>query len=230
MMARRIMAVVVFLGMVHGGVRADQVAVNTFSDILFWAGSGTNSASLVLQFPTAVGSGTATPTAIAWGYHWNDSATFADMLFALAGGITGGPTPVAGADPRLSADVTDYGQGFGYFLNTVAYDQVGLPAEWSQGLRVIAPYDPDTGEYPAQYQLDLADGAWSATPLALSDYGLSGTPLADGGWYGFVQADGSAATYAFVQPVAAVPEPATWAILACGTAWVAIRRRRMRAA
>lgn len=230
MMTGRIMTVVVFLGMAHGTAGAAPVTVNAFSDILFWTGSGTNSASLVLRFPTAVGSGTATPAAIAWGYHWNGSATFADMLFALAGSITGGPTPVAGADPRLSVDVADYGPGFGYFLNTVAYDQVGLPAEWSQVMRVIAPYDPDIGEYPAQYQLDLAGGAWSATPFALSDYGLSGTPLADGGWYGFVQADGSAATYAFAQPAAAVPEPSTWAMLACGTAWVAMWRRRMRAA
>jgi hypothetical protein len=61
---------------------------------------------------------------------------------------------------------------------------------------------------------------------------MSTTPLVDGGWYGFIQADGNAATLAFNQPVSAVPEPSGVALLACGGAIVgamAWRRRRQRA-
>ena len=45
---------------------ASSLTVGDFSDILFWTGSGTNSAALVLQFPTTVETGTVAPTSIAW--------------------------------------------------------------------------------------------------------------------------------------------------------------------
>lgn len=209
--------------------RAALVTVGDFNDILFWTGSGTNEAALVLQFPTTIGTGTATvvPTSIAWGYRWDGSATFADMLFSLAGGITGGPPSVAGSDSRLSVDVSYSSSWNAYFVNEISYSQIGLPSsDWSQAIRTISPYDIETGEYPAQYQLDLAAGSWMGSPLDLSGFGVSDTALADGGWYGFVQADGSDATYAFAQPVSAVPEPSTWAMLAGGAAvWITWRRR-----
>lgn len=226
--------VVLFMALMAAPARAALVTVDDFSDILFWTGSGTNEAALVLQFPTAVESGTATPTSIAWGYRWNEPATFADMMFSLAGGITGGPLPAAGADQRLAVDVSYFGEEWGYFVNTISYDQIGLPAaDWSQAVREMGPYDIDTGEYPAQYQLDAGSGAWTGTPFSLSNTGMSTTPLVDGGWYGFIQADGNAATLAFTQPVSAVPEPSGVALLACGGAIVgamAWRRRRQRAA
>jgi hypothetical protein len=225
--------VVLFMALVAAPARAALVTVDDFSDILFWTGSGTNEAALVLQFPTAVESGTAMPTSIAWGYRWNEPATFADMMFSLAGGITGGPLPAAGADQRLAVNVSYFGEEWGYFVNTISYDQIGLPAaDWSQAVREMGPYDIDTGEYPAQYQLDAGSGAWTGTPFSLSNAGMSTTPLVDGGWYGFIQADGNAATLAFNQPVSAVPEPSGVALLACGGAIVgamAWRRRRQRA-
>ena len=230
----RNMTVAVILAMAMAGdARAAPLTVNDFNDILFWTGSGSNEAALVLQFPTTIGTGTATvgPTSIAWGYRWDGSATFGNMLFSLAGTIVGGPQPVAGSDPRLAVDVSYYSSFGDYFVNEMAYDQVGLPSEWSQTVRQIGPYDPDTGEYPAQYQLDAAAGAWTGNPLNLSGSGISGTALVDGGWYGFVQADGSGETYAFTQPVSAVPEPSTWLLLAGGatTALIALRPRRRRA-
>lgn len=216
-MMRVFAAVTVLVALVAMPARAALVTVNDFSDILFWTGSGTNQAALVLQFPTAVESGTATPTSIAWGYRWNESATFADMLFSLAGQIAGGPQPVAGADERLALSVTFYGEEFGYFVNTINYDQSGLPsADWSQTVRQIGPYDPDTGQYAAQYQLDAASGAWTGAALNLSGAGMSSIPLVDGGWYGFIQADGLDQTLAFDQPVAAVPEPAALPLAVCG--------------
>lgn len=231
MMRTKMMALLLLM-MPVASARAALVAVDDFSDILFWTGSGTNEAALVLQFPAAVESGTATPTSIAWGYRWDGAATFAGMVFSLAGEITGGPQPVAGADPRLAVDVTFFGEEFGYFVNTIQYDQRGLPSgDWSQAVRQIGPYDPDTGEYPAQYQLDTAGGSWTGAAFNLSNVGMSTTPLAVGGWYGFVQADGSAATLTFAQPVSAVPEPSSVVMLACGGAIVgAMAWRRRRAA
>lgn len=223
---------VLLVGMMAVPARAAMVTVDDFSDLLFWTGSGTNEAALVLQFPTTIGTGTGTvaPTSIAWGYRWDGSATFADMLLSLAGGIIGGPQPDAGSDSRLGIDVTYYSSFGAYFVNEISYNQIGLPSEWSQVARQIGPYDLETGEYPAQYQLDSAAGAWTGSPLSASNFGISGTALVDGGWYGFVQADGSETSFSFTQPVAAVPEPSTWVMLACGAAaWIA-RRRRARAA
>lgn len=210
---------------------AAPVTVDDFADILFWAGSGTRSAGLVLQFPGVIGSGssaqTAEPSSIAWGYRWNGVGTFQEMLFALAGGITGGPPPVSGSDPRLAINVSYFGPEWGYFINEITYDQSGLGAGWTPVVRSIGPYDPDTGEYPAQYQLDGAAGIWSAAPFQSSMTGVATTPLVDGGWYGFVQADGAAATFGFSQPVAAVPEPSALVLLAAGVTawWLAVGRR-----
>ena len=232
-MMRLIVMSVLLVGMMVVPARAAMVTVDSFSDILFWTGSGTNEAALVLQFPTTIGTGTGTmaPPSVAWGYRWDGSATFADMLFSLAGEIIGGPQPVTGSDSRLGIDVTYYSSFGDYFVNEISYNQVGLPSEWSQAVRQIGPYDPDTGEYPAQYQLDSAAGAWTGSRLSASNFGISGTALVDGGWYGFVQADGLETSFSFTQPVAAVPEPSTWALLACGAlVWIAWRRRRVFAA
>ena len=231
MMQIRAMAVLL-VAMLPVSARAALVTVDDFSDILFWTGSGTNQAALVLQFPTAVESGTATPTSIAWGYRWNEPATFADMVFSLAGQIAGGPQPVAGSDDRLVVDVSYYSSFDDYFVNEISYNQIGLPAaDWSQVVRQIGPYDIDTEEYPAQYQLDSASGVWTGGQLTVSGAGIAGTPLVDGGWYGFIQADGLAPTLAFDQPVAAVPEPAALPLAVCGcVVAVGIWRRGQRAA
>ncbi|MGB8853456.1 MAG: hypothetical protein WCC69_07825 [Pirellulales bacterium] len=229
-MMRVFAAVAVLVALVATPARAALVTVNDFSDIFFWTGSGTNQAALVLQFPTTVETGTVAPAAIAWGYRWNGSATFADMVFSLAGNITGGPRPVAGSDARLAVDVSYYSAFTDYFVNEVSYNQIGLPAaDWSQAVRQIGPYDIDTGEYPAQYQLDSAAGVWTGSQLNVSGAGIAGTPLVDGGWYGFIQADGLASTLAFAQPVAAVPEPAALPLAVCGcVVAVGAWRRRQR--
>jgi len=219
---RRLTVIAAMLaGLAAAPARAELVTVNTFSDILFWTGSGTNASALVLQFGTS-----ATPTSVAWGYRWNGSASYADMLFALAGTIVGGPSPVAGADPRLSVNVSYSASYRDYFVNEIGLDQVGLPSPWTQVSRSIGPYDPDTGEYSAQYQLDAANGSWSGDAFDFSNFGIAGTPLVDGGWYGFVQADGSAPAFNFTQPVAAVPEPSGIVILAGGAVVAAGRLRR----
>jgi hypothetical protein len=219
------------------------VTVNNFNDLLFWTGSGTNASALVLQFGDE-----ATPTSIAWGYRWDDpveaepAPTAADMIFALTGQISGAgaPQPVAGADPRLAIDA-DFFTGLGYFVKSLTYDQNGLPTPWSQSVRsLVNDFDNDLGIafYTAVADPLNPSGPWPQAGLfSVAASGMAGTPLANGSWYGFVVQEYDAefafpATVNFTQPVSAVPEPGTWALLA-GAAVVigcggVVRRRRMR--
>jgi len=208
-------------------VRADFVTVNTFPDIILWSGSGANEAGFVLQF----GGGQA-PTSIAWGYRWNGSATVEDMMFAIAGSttITGGGSVPPGLDSRLSldGDQFDFGDGPAIFMSKITYDQVGLPSPWSQVSREIENDFGNTGTYPGLYSRAGAGGTWTGATMdfAAAVVGISDLALTAGGWYGFVQSDGSD-PFAFQKPVSAVPEPATWILLAAGAvAAGALRRPR----
>ncbi|MFM7107355.1 MAG: hypothetical protein ACKOZU_01900, partial [Planctomycetaceae bacterium] len=222
-MRRMIVATVVvsWAAVAHAGIVSD------FGDILFWAGSGTNQAALVLDFGTAVPQGA--PQAVAWGYRWNGAATLQDMVFGLAGTIaitgTTSPAPAADSDPRLGVDAGYSTTYHSYFVNTLAYDQVGLPAGWSQGVRSLLN-DFDNDVYITQYERPSAAGVWPAgSVLDLASLGLSDTALASGGWYGYVAAPADPLnfyalpdTFVFAQPTAAVPEPSTAVLLAGGAA------------
>lgn len=208
--------------------------VNDFGDILFWAGSGTNEAALVLDFGTAAPP--ATPQAVAWGYRWNGAANLDDMVFALTGSISGAnvPAPVPGSDPRFGITATYYTSFQSYFIASITYDQVGLPAGWSQETRSLVN-DFDTDEGIAQFEAPTAGGIWPQTgTLAVSPVGPADTALATGGWYGYVVApyDPSTfeypATVSFYQPTAAIPEPSAIAIVAAGLAALGPRLRRRR--
>lgn len=211
--------------------------VGDFGDILFWAGSGTNQAALVLDFGTAAPQ--ATPRAIAWGYRWNGVAKLDDMVFALTGSISGSnvPAPVPGSDPRLGITATYYTSFQSYFIAEIAYDQVGLPAGWSQEMRSLVN-DFDTDSAIAQYEAPDAGGTWPlAGALAVSPLGPADTGLATGGWYGYVVAAYDPTTFeypatlSFYQPTAAIPEPAAGPLVASGAAALGerLRRRRRRA-
>ncbi|MBQ8704452.1 MAG: T9SS type A sorting domain-containing protein [Bacteroidales bacterium] len=71
------------------GAPAPEEATIAASAIEYWVGEGTNQAVLAVNWPD---------TALAWGYRWNNSATVADMLNA-----------VAAADPRFSIVPGSYG-------------------------------------------------------------------------------------------------------------------------
>lgn len=219
-------AIVATLATLASPARAAFVTVNSFSDIILWAGSGANEAGFVLQF-----GGIEDPTSIAWGYRWDGSASAQDMAFAIAGSITGiAPTPPAGLDSRLVVDASefDFGGGPVVFVNTITYDQVGLPSEWSQVTRTIEDDFVNTGTYAAFYLNASAGGMWTGATMDFdaSGLGITDTMLTDGGWYGFVQSDGSG-PFAFTQPVAAVPEPSTWLLLAVGGMTALALRRRL---
>lgn len=210
-----------------GEGRADFVPVNGLSDLILWAGAGENEAGFVLQFSEAQ-----SPAAVAWGYRWDGSATVEDMLFAIAGTttITNGSSPPPGLDGRLAvvAQFFSFGESGGNFINSISYDQVGLPAPWSQAGRQIVDDFEETGTYPVFYFEADAGGSFGSPTMefAVANVGISDLSLVPGGWYGFVQGFGDP-TFSFTQPVSAVPEPGTWA-LAAGAAAAAAAAARLR--
>lgn len=233
----------VALAVMSWAAAAQAGIVNDFGDIRYWAGSGTNQAGFVLDFGTAAPQGA--PPAVAWGYRWNGTASLDQLIFSLAGTISGSgaPAPVAGSDPRLGVAVTYYpdynGPGAGeYTVDGLAYDQVGLPAGWSQELRTLEN-DYFNDRSIANYMAPNAGGVWPVGgALQVAGVGPIGTVLTDGGWYGYVVAqydplDNYAFPdpLAFSQPTAAIPEPATivLAIAGIGFAGLGLRRRCDRA-
>jgi len=211
-----------------GEVRADFVTVNGLADLILWAGSGENEAGFVLQF-----SETENPMAVAWGYRWSGSATVEEMIFAIAGTttITNGSSPPPGLDGRLAVvtQFFSFGDSGGNFINSISYDQAGLPAPWSQAGRQIVDDFEETGTYPAFYFKADASGNFGSPTMdfAAADVGISDLSLVPGGWYGFVQGFGDP-TFSFTQPVSAVPEPGTWALAAAAVAAAAAARLRRR--
>jgi hypothetical protein len=205
------------------GLRAQFITVNNFDNVQFWTGSGPNRSVLVLEF-----SADDSPTSIAWGYRWSGSATLQDLVFSAAGGLVGGPAPLPGADARLAFDVSffSFGDVSGYFVNSIAYNQIGLPAPWSQSVRLIENNYFDDQTYPALYF--LADsGIWTASPFSAADVGMSDLSLSNGAWYGFVQTDEFEGDRIFAQPASAVPEPRVWALLIVGAALLGLAKRKL---
>jgi hypothetical protein len=212
--------------------RAALVPVADFSDLVLWAGEGEQEAGFVLQF-----SATQTPTSVAWGYRWTGAATMEAMMNAVAGSttVTNGSSPPPGLDGRLAvaAQYFSFGDSGGVFVNSITYDQVGLPVAWTQGMRSIANTFQIDGTYPTLYTRPDAGGEWlgegesGVMSFGASLVGASDITLTPGGWYGFVQSSG-AETFTFSQPAAAVPEPGTWAALAAAAAGAGLRCRGRR--
>jgi hypothetical protein len=212
--------------------QAELVPVDDFSGLVLWAGEGENEAAFVLQF-----SASQVPTSVAWGYRWSGTATMQAMMDAIAGTttITDGSSPPPGLDGRLSVAMTYYPQYSAVFIDSIAYDQAGLPSPWTQATRLIADDYFQSGTYPVLYTRSNAGGLWlgegesQGMTFAYSLVGASDIELTPGGWYGWVQSTG-AETFAFTQPVAAVPEPGTWALAGGAVAAAAAartwRRRR----
>jgi len=199
-----------------------QTLVNSFADIQFWAGTGTNRAALVVQWPDE-----ASPASVVWGYRWNGTATAQDMMFALAGVMEGGPTPVAGSDPRLQLRLSYFGNDLDdYFVDIIRFNQQGLGGTWSSTERVMPGYDGV--DFNALY-FRYGSSQWTSANFTQSWFGPAGVPLQDGTWVGWVYADGSAMELPFVQPYAApgtslppLPRPQISILLSNGSAIVTV--------
>lgn len=205
-MKKQIAALWALMVVSSSGLQA-QSLVADFSNIGFWCGAGSNQAALVLEFDAGSGG----RISVAWGYRWDGPAVMQDMMFALAGAIRGAseaPTPQSGSDPRLAVDV-GYFEGFGFYINSLAFDARGLGGLWPNSqLRIEDDYF-GTGTYPAVYLL-LGNGVWTTQAFDFStDAGIPTLALENGGWFGVVQGEGDA-TFNFATPYAApasTPEP-----------------------
>ena len=185
--------------LVAGHLQA-QTLVAGFNNLAFWTGTGSNQAALVLNFDAGGGS----RISVAWGYRWDGPAVMQDMIFALAGTITGSsqaPAPKSGSDSRLAVDV-GYFEGYGFFVNSLTFDARGLGGIWPNSqLRIEDDYLA-TATYPAVYWRP-GNGTWNAEPFDFStDDGIPTLALQNGSWFGMAQSKGEA-TLSFSTPYAA---------------------------
>jgi hypothetical protein len=219
------------------GLRA-QTLVQSFDDIQFWTGSGTNRSALVLQWNDG-----GTPTSLAWGYRWSGNATGIGMLKAIAGSttVTAPQSPstildtLSGADSRLTLTMEQY--GFGDSLFSVSFNdglQNRTRADWATGYWAYSisggnfsydTYDANwnfTGSANySQNGSSFYPSTWFSSPIGPSD-----RDLVDGSWDAFSFASGFT-TSAVLQPYAvSVPEPSVVILVTIGLVFFMLRRRR----
>lgn len=208
-----------------------------FSDITAWVGSGPNEAALVIDWNDAL-----SPQAMAWGYRWSGTSTNIDLF-----------TAIVQADPNLYAKVDAVGlyglpvYGIGYDRNGNGFGITGSPTPtFTNGFYQTTDSNADghTATDSADHYQEgwFSDGFWTSfsstngDPLGTNgpysggswstNYGLDGSALTNGAWFGL----SFDPTYSFsdvpVEPVAAVlPEPASLTLLSLGAALL-LRRRR----
>ena len=201
-----------------------------FGDLDFWVGAGANRAAVVIDW-----GGDADP--LAWGFRWDGRATGEDALEALVA-----------ADPRLAWEFTDFDFGSrSRFIDAFGYDRDGdgfSPGDpddsYAAGDAAIATswfyYTAESSPYAPG-----ADG-WGPPPDTPAGFpaGITDRVLTDGAWDGFrfdvydanfePQSGPPRQAFAAAAP-AAVPEPASVALILGGIGTFAGRRvRRRRAA
>ena len=219
------------------GLRA-QTLVQSFDDIQFWTGSGTNRSALVLQWNDG-----GTPTSLAWGYRWSGNATGIGMLKAIAGSttVTAPQSPstildtLSGADSRLTLTMERY--GFGDSIFSVSLNdglQNRTRADWATGYWAYGifggnfsydTYDTNWNYIgPANYSQDgssFYSSDWFSSPIGASD-----RELVDGSWDAFSFAPGFT-TSPVLQPYAvSVPEPSVMILVTIALVFFMLRRGR----
>ena len=165
----------------NGSTPTDPVDASLpFSDILYWVGSGPDSAEFIVNFAQP-------DTAFAWGYLFNGSTTAQDMVDAIAA-----------ADPRFWTDGTpSYGGDIHFVLDNG--DTLGL-----------SPVDPNVGYNFWWTNLNgVSAGAGAATTLHNGDVFKYGDMNSAIGWnfqYGYYLEEAWVKT---PTPVPAPIEPTT---------------------
>jgi hypothetical protein len=235
-MKARIAVICVFVCSVIG-VTGKVYADFDFSDIQYWAGSGSNQAALVIDWNDGKES-----QSLVWGYRWDGTATGEDMLAAIAGqGFymerDGGSYlgDLSGIDNRLYARLTTWDPSLGSSVFGLGYDLDG------DGGTFISGYEGNeigyAGDSDDHYQEGWYTGYWSyylgTDPYSggswdYSGLGMSSRVLANGSWDGWSYASAESGWYGGTpdMPVSAVPEPASTALFILGSASMALRRLR----
>lgn len=159
--------------------------VNSFDDILFWVGEGSQQSALVVDWDGH----DAGDFSLTWGFRWDGVATSADMFDAIVA-----------SDSRLFAKTGAFGNGvavYGIGYDANADSQFGLNdgSEFDLSGRVLSgPADlavaTDVDDWYAEgwllgywYHAIIDDSAEALTPNAWSrGLGLSSRTLSDGDW------------------------------------------------
>jgi hypothetical protein len=215
---------------------------DVFGNIQDWVGTGTNQAAFEIDWANG-----ATNAAMIWGYRWNGSATGEQMF-----------DTIVATDPRLYAEVSEPGEfgsygtsvfGLGFHPSGDQNFQLSPSLSFNSQHLVITDSstvnDSRTAVNPADFWQEgwYTAGYWNywvSTDSELStnytDWvsggGMTSRVLTNGdvdGWnfdYGFAY---PGATPSVPIDVLAIPEPATWALLACGGLLV-VRRQYKRLA
>ncbi len=215
--------------------------VESFDDIECWAGLGSNSSALVLQWNDGN-----TPVSLAWGYRWDGAATGTDLLTSIAGTTIirqpgGGDIidTLHGADPSLELTIERY--GWGDAIYSMVYSPGGTSrtqADWNSGYWEYSLFAGNIeyltwngSSYDGPFTYDAAGNAlYSSVVWWSSQVGSSDRLLVNGSWDAWSFAAGfSSAAVAQPAPAAAVPEPSVNALLALSALATVVFVRRMHA-
>lgn len=212
--------------------------VQSFDDIQFWTGNGSNRSALVLQWNDG-----GTPASLAWGYRWSGNATGIGMLKAIAGATTvtppGDPTTVLetsiGSDSRMALTIERY--GFGDSLFSIGFDdgiQNRTRADWAAGYWAYSifggsfsypNYDANWNYIGDANYLQIGSFNYSFVNWFSSPIGASDRELVDGSWDAFSFAP-EFVTNAVAQPDAvSVPEPSVAILITMALVFLMLRRR-----
>lgn len=180
----------------------------TLDDIQFWAGSGSKSAGLVVQWNCA-----GEENALVFGYHWDGRASGADMIKAIAEAhplfyallqytnVSSDLDPLGGytingmgwdADEDGDIFLIDTGHGDQQYDSETGFFE--HPRGYKPGSGGSSDYDYDNwkaGDKDDYWKAGWFSGFWSywvgddPNNLAFSSLGASGRELSDGSWDGW---------------------------------------------
>jgi len=170
-----------------------------FSNVILWAGTGSNEAVFVIDFKQAPA-----PASYAWGYRWSGTKTAADMLLAI---------------DALDANLTVTTQLFGssVFVDNITYNSPTTGTTFTG-----APF-------PAGYFNTFGGGTGGSPSWISASVGLSDTLLINHDWQGASWVSGpNFDVMAPSTPIAAVAEPASILALSMAALGMISKKRRNR--
>lgn len=182
--------------------------VDSFDDVNFWVGSGSNRAAIAIDW---FKDSTDEP-ALVWGFRWDGAATGQTMLNAI---VTADPRLFAKSEGHGALGSAIYGLGYddgdGEFAldDDTTFDEFGFAASAGPADLAMAVDADDLyreGWFLGYWHYGLSvgnpygSGSWKA-----SQTGMTGRTLYDGDWDSWVYTESFSATPFAKNPVAAEP-------------------------